>query len=80
MAQRLAGAGAQAGFSSDEIMSVSAAMSSVGIEAEAGGTAMTQIWNKMTKAVAEGGDTLDSFAKTAGVSGKEFAQIWENNK
>ncbi|WP_158257023.1 phage tail tape measure protein [Staphylococcus succinus] len=40
---------------------------------------MTQIWNKMTKAVAEGGDTLDSFAKTAGVSGKEFAQIWENN-
>ena len=49
MAQRLAGAGAQAGFSSDEIMSVSAAMSSVGIEAEAGGTAMTQIWNKMTK-------------------------------
>ncbi|WP_145421490.1 phage tail tape measure protein [Staphylococcus hominis] len=79
MAQRLAGAGAQAGFSSDEIMSVSAAMSSVGIESEAGGTAMTQIWNKMTKAVAEGGDTLDSFAKTAGVSGKEFAQIWENN-
>lgn len=79
MAQRLAGAGAQAGFSSNEIMSVSAAMSSVGIEAEAGGTAMTQIWNKMTKAVAEGGDTLDSFAKTAGVSGKEFAQIWENN-
>ncbi|WP_199183696.1 phage tail tape measure protein [Staphylococcus hominis] len=79
MAQRLAGAGAQAGFSSDEIMSVSAAMSSVGIEAEAGGTAMTQIWNKMTKAVAEGGDTLNSFAKTAGVSGKEFAQIWENN-
>ncbi|MBC2992886.1 phage tail tape measure protein [Staphylococcus hominis] len=43
------------------------------------GTAMTQIWNKMTKAVAEGGDTLDSFAKTAGVSGKEFARIWENN-
>ncbi|WP_414715475.1 phage tail tape measure protein [Staphylococcus hominis] len=79
MAQRLAGAGAQAGFSSDEIMSVSAAMSSVGIESEAGGTAMTQIWNKMTKAVAEGGDTLDSFAQTAGVSGKEFAQVWENN-
>lgn len=43
------------------------------------GTAMTQIWNKMTKAVAEGGDTLNNFAKTAGVSGKEFAQIWENN-
>lgn len=36
MGQRLAGAGSQAGFSADEIMSISAAMSSVGINAEAG--------------------------------------------
>ncbi|UXR83230.1 phage tail tape measure protein [Staphylococcus sp. IVB6214] len=79
MAQRLAGAGAQAGFSADEIMSISAAMSSVGIESEAGGTAMTQIFNKMTKAIAEGGGTLDSFAKTSGVSAEQFAQAWENN-
>lgn len=79
MAQRLAGAGAQAGFSADEIMSISAAMSSLGIESEAGGTAMTQIFNKMTKAVAEGGDTLDSFAKTSGVSAEQFAKAWENN-
>ena len=37
---------------------------------------MTQIWNKMTKAVAEGGDTLDSFLLDA-VRVKEFAQIWK---
>lgn len=79
MAQRLAGAGAQAGFSADQIMAISASMSSVGIEAEAGGTAMTQIFNKMTRAVANGGSTLDSFAKTSGVSAKEFADTWENN-
>lgn len=79
MAQRLAGAGHQAGFSSDEIMSVSAAMSSVGINAEAGGTAMTQVMNKITKAVADGGDTLDNFAKVAGVSSEEFAKTWEKN-
>lgn len=79
MAQRLAGAGAQAGFSADQIMAISASMSSVGIEAEAGGTAMTQIFNKMTRAVADGGDTLDGFAQTAGVSAKEFADTWENN-
>lgn len=79
MGQRLAGAGSQAGFSGDEIMSVSAAMSSVGIEAEAGGTAMTQIFNKMTKATAEGGETLDNFAKTSGMSAKEFSSTWENN-
>lgn len=79
MGQRLAGAGSQAGFSADQIMSISAAMSSVGIEAEAGGTAMTQIFNKMTKATAEGGETLDNFGKTAGMTGKEFAQTWEAN-
>lgn len=79
MGQRLAGAGSQAGFSADEIMSISAAMSSVGINAEAGGTAMTQIFNKVTKATAEGGDTLDNFAKTAGMSAEEFSTTWENN-
>lgn len=79
MGQRLAGAGAQAGFSADEIMSISAAMSSVGINAEAGGTAMTQIFNKVTKATAEGGDTLDNFAKTAGMSAEQFSSTWENN-
>ncbi|MEB8175517.1 phage tail tape measure protein [Staphylococcus xylosus] len=79
MGQRLAGAGSQASFSADQIMSISAAMSSVGIEAEAGGTAMTQIFNKMTKATAEGGETLDNFGKTAGMTGKEFAETWEAN-
>ena len=79
MGQRLAGAGAQAGFSADEIMSISAAMSSVGIESEAGGTAMTQIFNKMTKAAASGGSELDAFADTAGMSGEQFAKTWENN-
>ncbi|PCF64576.1 phage tail tape measure protein [Staphylococcus intermedius] len=79
MGQRLAGAGAQAGFSADQIMSISAAMSSAGINAEAGGTAMTQIMNKMTKAAANGGEELESFAKTSGMSAEEFAQTWENN-
>ncbi|MBU0437754.1 phage tail tape measure protein [Staphylococcus succinus] len=79
MGQRLAGAGAQAGFSGDQIMSISAAMSSVGIEAEAGGTAMTQIFNKMTKATADGGKTLDNFGKASNMSAKEFADTWEKN-
>lgn len=79
MGQRLAGAGAQAGFSADQIMSISAAMSSAGIEAEAGGTAMTQIMNKMTKAAANGGSELEAFAKTSGMSAEEFAQTWESN-
>ncbi|PTF30903.1 phage tail tape measure protein [Staphylococcus chromogenes] len=79
LGQRLAGAGSQAGFSADQIMSISAAISSAGIEAEAGGTAMTQIFNKMTKAAANGGSELEAFAKTSGMSAQEFAQTWESN-
>ena len=79
MGQRLAGAGAQAGFSADQIMSISAAMSSAGIEAEAGGTAMTQIMNKMTRATANGGSELEAFARTSGMSAEEFAKTWESN-
>lgn len=79
MGQRLAGAGSQAGFSADQIMGLAAAMSSVGIKSEAGGSAMTQIFNKMTKAAANGGDELNSFAQTSGMSADEFAQTWENN-
>lgn len=79
LGQRLAGAGSQAGFSADQIMSISAAISSAGIEAEAGGTAMTQIFNKMTKAAANGGSELEAFAKTSGMSAQEFTQTWESN-
>ncbi|WP_211295802.1 phage tail tape measure protein [Staphylococcus muscae] len=79
MAQRLAGAGHQAGFSADQIVSITAAMSSLGIESESGGSAMTQIFNKMTRAVTDGGEVLESFARTSGVSAEQFAQTWENN-
>lgn len=49
---RLAGAGEAAGLTEAEILGVGAAMASVGINAEAGGTAMTGIFNEMSKAAA----------------------------
>ncbi len=79
MATRLASAGTLAGLTEAEIMGLATAMSSVGIEAEAGGTAMTQTLSAIEKAVAESGDSLDEFARIAGVSSEEFANKWENN-
>lgn len=52
MSTRLASAGTIAGISSTDILALSTAMSSVGINAEAGGTAMTQTLTTITKAVA----------------------------
>ena len=53
MGTRLASAGKLAGLTEPEIMALAAAMSSVGIEAEAGGTAMTQTLNAIEKGVAK---------------------------
>lgn len=79
MSTRLASSGKLAGFTEYEIMALSAAMSSVGIEAEAGGTAMTQTFSAIEKAVAEGGEGLLKFAKVSDMSSEEFANAWENN-
>lgn len=77
MSTRLASAGTLAGFSEAEIMALAAAISSVGIEAEAGGTAMTQTLNAIETAVAKNNDTLVEFARVSGMSAAEFSQSWE---
>ena len=79
MGTRLASAGKLAGLTEPEIMALAAAMSSVGIEAEAGGTAMTQTLNAIEKAVAKGGDDLSEFARIAGMSSEEFSAAWKND-
>ena len=76
MGTRLASAGKLAGLTEPQIMALSAAMSSVGIEAEAGGTAMTQTLNAIEKAVATSSDELTLFAEVAGMSADEFANVW----
>lgn len=79
MGTRLASAGKLAGLTEPEIMALAAAMSSVGIEADAGGTAMTQTLNAIEKAVAKGGDDLSEFARIAGMSSEEFSAAWKND-
>lgn len=79
MATRLASAGTLAGISEPGILALAAAMSSVGIEAEAGGTAMTETLNAIETAVAGGGEALDEFARLAGMSSEVFAETWQND-
>lgn len=78
-AQRLAGAGASAGMSEAEILALGGAMASVGLNAEAGGTAMTQVLSEITKAAALGGTELETFAEIAGMSAEEFANKWQSD-
>lgn len=83
MATRLASAGTLAGMSSTDILALSAAMSSVGIQAEAGGTAMTQTLTSIEAAVSAFRDgsveDLEAIADIAGLSANDFALAWENH-
>ncbi|WP_307739720.1 phage tail tape measure protein [uncultured Parolsenella sp.] len=79
MAQRFASAGHQAGLSSADILALSASMSSLGIRAEMGGSALSQVFVNISKAVSLGGDDLEAFAGAAGMSAEQFAEAWRTN-
>lgn len=76
MSMRLAGAGKQAGLTEGDVMGIATAMSSVGIEAEAGGSAMSTTMKRIEKAAREGGSELDLFARTSGMTSEDFAEAW----
>ena len=72
MGLRLAGAGAQVGMTEDQILSFAGALSSVGIEAEAGGSAFSRVMVQMQLAVEKGNDQLEQFAQVSGMSAEQF--------
>ena len=81
MSTRLASAGTIAGLTEQEILALATSMSSVGIRAEAGGSAMattlTQI-EKIVQGVAENsGDKLETLGRIAGMSAEDFAKTWK---
>lgn len=79
MAQRFASAGTLAGLSAPDILGMSAALSSVGIRAEAGGTTLSKMTQMIQSAVEKGGDGLEDFARVAGVSSDKFAKAWKES-
>ena len=79
MGMRLAGAGAQIGLSESQIMGMAGALSSVGIEAEAGGTAFSTLMTKMQLAVETGSGQLESFASVAGMTTANFKKSFKED-
>lgn len=79
MSQGIAAAGTQAGMSERDIMAISAAVGSLGIESAAGGTAMSTLISTIYKATQKGGDDLRDFASVAGMSAGQFRKYWEQD-
>lgn len=79
MAMRLAGAGTQVGMTEAQIVSLAAALSSVGIEAEAGGSAFSKVMINMQLAVETGNESLKDFASVAGMTTDEFTKAFKQD-
>ena len=79
LALRLAGAGKQIGLAESDIMGFSAALSSVGIEAEAGGSAFSKLMIAIQLAVETGSEDLNNFAEVAGMSASEFQKAFKED-
>ena len=78
MAQRIAGAGATVGATEADVLALSNTLASMGVKAELGGGVTTRVILKMRTAVDEGGQSLESFAKVAGVSADEFGKKFKD--
>lgn len=75
MAQGMAAAGSIADMTEADILGIAAAVSSLGIEEQAGSSAMARIISDMQLAV-ETGEGLEDYARVAGMEAREFAHAW----
>ena len=74
MAMRIAGAGKQLGMSEADVLGMAAALSSVGISAEAGGTAISTIMSNIDKVVAEGTAGVAKYAEDCDMAVGDFLE------
>lgn len=73
---RIAGAGKLTNLTAGDITGIGTAFASLGINAEAGGTAVQKVLLRMQQAVVQGGAELEAFAATAGLSGQAFQEAF----
>lgn len=75
-ATAISAAGSQAGMSDQEIFGLAGGLTSLGLEAQAGGTAFSKAIIEMKVAAETGSDDLKDFANVAGMSAEEFKQAF----
>ena len=79
LAARFAAAGNRAGLTADEILALSSAVTSMGVEVEAGGTALSQTFNEIALAIGKGGKEVEGFTSVLGISASEFERRWRQD-
>lgn len=76
IATQISSMGTFAKLGADQIVGISGALASVGAQPEISRGTITRTFSLMSKAVGEGGESLDAFARIAGMSSAEFSRSW----
>ena len=79
MGLRIAAAGKQVGMSEPQTLAYANALSSVGVEAEAGGTAMSRVFKSISTDVRKGGKDLWNLARVSGMTSDQFKRSFEQD-
>lgn len=78
MSQGMAASASLAGFAESDILAYAAAVTSLGIETQAGSTAMSTLISTINMAV-QTGEGLNSWAQVAGMTAEQFKIAWGQN-
>lgn len=76
---RLAPIGKTVGMTEEEVFALSAALTSLGVPAERGGTALQRMFMDMQAAVISGDESLTAFADATRMTREEFATLFQES-
>lgn len=79
MTKRMAATGDIVGVTTPQMLALATSMSALGIEAEAGGSAMSKLLKKIQVSVETGDKNLNKFASVAGMTSKEFSKAFKDD-
>lgn len=76
MATRLGVAGKMVGLNSNQVLGLSTALSSLGVEAAAGGSSVSKMLKTIDLSVSTGDKKLQKFAEVSGMTSQQFQKAW----
>jgi TP901 family phage tail tape measure protein len=79
LAARFGAAGNAAGLTNEQILTLASTTASMGVEAEAGGGALSRIFNNLTLDMATASDEGELLAETLGMSLDELKRSWDQD-
>ena len=77
--QRISRFSKSVGLGVEEVLALSTALSALGLESDASGTAMQKIFSQIQLAVETTNEDLAGFAEVAGMSVEEFSALWKGS-